>query len=172
MARTAFAEKIKKVREDAQAPYKTQIALFQMGKILTEPIKPAKEKTAEEVKKEKEESKILSEGLEAVASLGEISYAVSTPKRFSEWAEHNKLHHEEWDMIDRKDWNKNSPIKVGDEYFIPVEEFSQHGYGAWHIGDRINGLQKEGREVLIVDTRRNRRFLFKKAKKEELERKL
>jgi len=164
-----FQEKIKKVREEAQTPYKTQIMAYKIKKLLAEPIKV--EKTFEEKKKEKKTEKILSEGLEAVASIGESTFAVSTRKRFKDWAEHKGLRHEEF-WVDRKSWNKGEPIQKNGKFFIPHEEFKKVGYGAWHISSEIDKLKAEGRDVLVVEGQRNFRFLFKEAKKGELEKKI
>jgi len=165
-----FEQKIKKVREEAQAPYKTRIMLHKMKQILAE---PKKEDNFEVKKKTEQENKVFSEGLEAVASIGESTFAVSTPRRFNDWARHNDLRNEESDFtIDRKDWNKKVPIERDGKFFVPYEEFSKTGYGAWHIGSAISGIKAQGRDILIINTPRNRRFLFKEVKKEELENKV
>jgi hypothetical protein len=164
----SFAQKIEQVKEEAKAPYKAQIMFHHLKKIMAEPPKTEAEKKAFQ-EKTKEESKILSEGLEAVGRLAEIGFAVSTSKRFGEWAEHKGIKHDYNIFIDRKDWNKGKLIEMDGKWWIPAEEFKQTGYGAWHIGDRINRLQKEGRDVFVLDAPRNRRFLFKEAKAGELE---
>jgi len=165
-----FAEKLKKVREEAQIPYKTQIMVHKLKRIMQEPVKTEAEKKAFQ-EKSKQEDKILSEGLSAVASIGESTFAVSTQKRFRDWAEHKGLRHEEF-SVDRKDWNKKEPFQRDGKFFVPYEEFRQTGYGAWHIGGAIDGLRQQGRDVLIVDGSRNRRFLFKEVKPSELEKKV
>jgi hypothetical protein len=163
-----FAEKIKKVREEAQEPVKNQIMMFRMKKLLSETPKKPEEKTLEEKNKEKETEKIFSQGLEAVASIGESTYAVSTRKRFDDWASHHNLKHE-YGMVDRKEWNKDEPIERNGKFFVPEEEFKAHGYGAWHIGSKIDEVRKEGKDVFIIDAPRNRRFLFKEVKRTEAE---
>jgi hypothetical protein len=146
--------------------------VHRLKRIMIEPAKSEEEKKVFK-QKTKEEEKIFSEGLEAVASIGELNYAVSTPKRFREWARSNKLKYEDSSFtIDRKSWNNKEPIEEGGKWWIPVEEFRQTGYGAWHIGSRIDDVKKEGRDVFIINTSRNRRFLFKEAKPSELEAKI
>ena len=164
----AFAEKIKKVRHEAQEPVKSQIAFFRMKKLLSETPKKPEEKTLEEKRKEEETEKIFSQGLEAVASIGESTYAVSTRKRFDDWASHHNLKHE-YRWVDRKAWNKDEPIEKDGKFFVPEEEFKAHGYGAWHIGSKIDEVRKEGKDVFIIDAPRNRRFLFKEIKSVPIE---
>jgi hypothetical protein len=165
-----FEQKIKKVREEAQAPYKTRIMIHRMKQILAQ---PKKEDTLEVKKKVEQENKVFSEGLEAVASIGESTFAVSTPRRFNDWARHNDLRNENsYFGIDRKEWNKKVPIERDGKFFVPYEEFSQTGYGAWHIGSAISGIKAQGRDILIINTPRNRRFLFKEVKQEELEKRI
>lgn len=168
MAKT-FAQKIEQVKEEAKAPYKAQIMFHHIKRMMAEPPKTEAEKKAFQ-EKTKEESKILSEGLEAVGSLAEIGFAVSTPRRFGEWAEHKGIKHDYNIWVDRKDWNKGKPFEKGGKWWIPAEEFRQTGYGAWHIGSRIDGLKKEGRDVLVFDAPRNRRFYSKRRKRENWKR--
>lgn len=172
MAKT-FKEKLEKVKEEAKIPFKTKIMVHQMRKIMTMPKLETEEEKKAFKEQQKRESKIFKEGLEAVGHIAEMGHAVSTPRRFGLWAEEKELRHETSDWtIDRKAWNKDEPIQRNGKWFIPHEEFKQTGYGAWHIGSRIDELKREGRDVLIIDTPRNRRFLFKEAKAGELEKKV
>lgn len=161
-AKETFEQKLEKVKKEAETPYKTRIMVHRMKQILTEPPKTEKEKR-EFKEKVKEEEKIFSAGLEAVKSLAEIGHAVSTPKRFQKWADLYGYKIEFWD-IDRKSWNKGEPIDRDGKLYYPYIERKQTGYGAYHIGSDISTLKKEGRELLVVDSRRNRRFLYATAK--------
>jgi hypothetical protein len=164
----SFAQKLEQVKEEAKAPYKAQIMFHHLKRIMAEPPKTEAEKKAFQ-ERTKEESKILSEGLEAVGHIAEMGHAVSTPRRFGLWAEEKGINHDYNVFIDRKEWNKKKPIEMGGKWWIPAEEFRQHGYGAWHIGSAIDEIKKEGRDVFVVDGQRNCRFLFKEAKARELE---
>lgn len=155
---TKFRKQMKKTIDDAVNPYKTKIMVHKMKSIIAnKPVHP-------------EENKLLSEGLEAVASIGESTFAVSTPRRFRLWATEKRIPFRD-DSVDRKAWNKKQPTFFGNEEFEPVEEFRQHGYGAWHIGSAISELKKEGRDVFIVNAPRNRRFLFA-SRKDKLKQKM
>lgn len=161
-----FKTEIERVRKEAQAPFKTQIMVHQFKKLLDMPkLETPQQKTQWKAQQE-HESKIFSQGLEAVASIGESTFAVSTPKRFEKWAKEKGISQETDLDIDRKAWNKREPFVFGGKEFLPVEEFRQHGYGAWHIGSRIDEIRREGLEPFVVDARRNRRFLFKERKAE------
>ena len=162
-----FQQKIERVKQEAQEPYKARIMLHHLKRVMEGVKTPKEQETFKE--KSKEENKILSEGIEAVGSLAEIGYAVSTPRRFGDWARHNDLMHETDVFVDRKSWNKKEPITRNGKTFVPYEEFRQTGYGAFHIGSAIKGIQSQGREALILDAPRNRRFLYKETKLSDLE---
>jgi hypothetical protein len=155
---TKFRKQMKKTIDDAVNPYKTKIMVHKMKSIIAnKPVHP-------------DENKILSEGLEAVASIGESTFAVSTPRRFRLWATEKRIPFRD-DFVDRKSWNKKQPTFFGTEEFEPYAEFKQHGYGAWHIGSAISELRKEGRDVFVVNAPRNRRFLFV-SRKDKLKQKM
>jgi hypothetical protein len=94
----------------------------------------------------------------------EIGHATSTPHRFEQWATKYGYRNEFFD-VDRQSWNKGEPIEREGKLFYPYDEFRQTGYGAYHIGSKISELKREGRELIIVNSSRNRRFLYATAKK-------
>jgi len=104
-------------------------------------------------KEYKQENEILSDGLTALNSLFEENHAVSTPKRFGEFAEKHGITH----------LNKDS---VGNELWFAYKEFTRYaerkqtGYNARHISSIINGLKNKGSSVVIVDLPRNKRIIF------------
>jgi len=154
--------------EEKIADAQGQLAVLggmRLGMNLAEAVS-TKDKKEQEKKLErfKEDKKIMSEGISALGSLMEITHAVSTEKRFQEWTDKFGYRNEEWD-VDRKSWNKGEPVEREGELFYPHEEFRKRGYGAYHIGSEISQLQKEGRKLLIVNSSRNRRFLYATAKK-------
>ena len=109
-----------------------------------------------------EKQQIIQDGISALSSITESCNAVSTPKRFFDFADRRGL-----ELIER-DFNHND-LKDGfflvnsDSYrkFEFLEEFRKTGYGAWHIGSRIGDLIERGETPLIINGRRNRRFLLK-----------
>src|SRR3990167_7750236 len=113
-------------------------------------------------KMKQERTQILRDGLSALASINESCNAVSTKREFLEFTESRGL-----ELIERdfnwKDLKDGFYLVNSEEYrkFALVEEFRQTGYGAWHIGSRISGLQERGKKVLIINGKRNRRFLLK-----------
>lgn len=114
-------------------------------------------RSPEEIKKSQ---KIISEGVKAIGSMMSIQHAVSTALRFEKWADERGIISRQQDLIDRQAWNKGEPIFFGGKNLYPVTEFKQTGYGAWHIGSEINKKVREGKQILIINTRRNRRFLY------------
>lgn len=101
---------------------------------------------------------LIMEGLAAMQSLNEITRAVSTKKRFQNWAEQNRVKHIE--MSYKPD---NVMFHEGKKFEL-AEIRKMKGYGAYHIGSDIDRICEQGLEPLIVDCPRNRRFIFKEAK--------
>jgi len=113
----------------------------------------------EPIEKIKENKRIMEEGFSALASLTEVSHAVSTQKRFREFAEKHGYDAIE-SSVNRDDWNKARPFFYNGKNYFPYQEFKQSGYGAYHIGDALDTLKSKGRTPLIVDGNRNMRFVF------------
>jgi len=112
-----------------------------------------------------DKSRIIQEGLSALASINESCHAVSTKKRFRDFTEGKGLECIERDF-NRSDLRDGFFLVNLDSYrkFELLEEFKQTGYGAWHIGSRISELREKGETPLIINGRRNRRFLLKEIK--------
>jgi hypothetical protein len=102
-----------------------------------------------------EKADIIRDGLDALASISESCHAVSTKRRFETFAQDHSI-----PFFDREFFDRKEDFFFEDKRFQVVGEFRQHGYGAWHIGSRISDLKKQGREILIIDVCRNRRFLL------------
>ena len=113
----------------------------------------------EPIEKIKENKRIMEEGFSALASLTEVSHAVSTQKRFREFAEKHGYDAIE-SSVNRDDWNKARPFFYNGKNYFPYQEFKQSGYGAYHIGSTLEELKSKGRTPLIVDGNRNMRFVF------------
>ncbi len=112
-----------------------------------------------------EQTQIVREGISALNSIDESCNAVSTKKRFIDFSERKGL-----ELIERDfNWRNLEDgffLINSEEYrkFELLEEFKQTGYGAWHIGSRISTLIERGEHPLIINGRRNRRFLLKEVK--------
>jgi len=104
-----------------------------------------------------EDQQIISEGLSALASINESCHAVSTKNRFRDFCCEKEIRCLETDLnfSDLKEG-----FDFGDQQFDLYEEFRQTGYGAWHIGSAISELRKQGKNILIINGKRNRRFIM------------
>ena len=109
-----------------------------------------------------DKNRIIREGLSALTSINESCHAVSTKKRFRDFTEGNGLECIERDC-NHSDLRDGFFLVNSDSYrkFELLEEFRQTGYGAWHIGSVIEEVRKQGKNILIINGRRNRRFLLK-----------
>ena len=106
---------------------------------------------------------ILREGLSALASIHESCHAVSTAKRFHEFCRKRGINYLERDLNWRdleEGFELFSTEKI--QRFKLIKEFRQRGYGAMHIGSKISELRERGYSILIINGRRNRRFLLVK----------
>lgn len=106
---------------------------------------------------QEDKREILMDGLSALASIKGSCHAVSTKNRFNQFCKNNSVEYIERDF----NWRD---LKEGFEFdgreFEFYQEFRQTGYGAWHIGSAIDGVREKGKNILIINGRRNRRFLM------------